>query len=146
MPSVKVIIVNYNAGEALLACVESVLGFTGQLAVVVADNASQDGSMAALEARFGNEPRLNIVLNQENLGFARAVNCIARKASEDYLLILNTDCVLDPGAMDTLLRVMEHDPRAALAGPWVTDSDGTVQSGTWRRLPNPWLSFLLSQR
>ena len=65
--------------------------------------------MAALEARFGNEPRLNIVFNGDNLGFARAVNRIARKAHEDYLLILNPDCVLHPNAMDALIGVLEHD-------------------------------------
>ena len=142
MPSIRVIIVNYNAGEALLACVESVLAYSGKLVVVVADNASQDGSMAALEARFGNEPRLNIVFNRANLGFASAVNRVARKAFEDYLLILNPDCVLEPGALEALLNALELDSKAALSAPWITDSNGTVQSGTWRRLPNPWLSLM----
>jgi GT2 family glycosyltransferase len=142
MPSVRVIIVNFNAGEALITCVDAVLDYSGSLQVVVADNASEDGSMAALEAHFGAEPRLATRYNSENLGFASAVNRIALAADEDYVLVLNPDCVLGSGALGCLVEALEQDKQAGLAGPWITDTQGNVQSGTWRRLPNPWQSLM----
>jgi len=66
---------------------------------------------------------------------------MARLADEDYLLVLNPDCILKEGALPALIEALDHDADAALAGPWVTDSHGNVQSGTWRRLPNPWMSL-----
>jgi len=142
MPSVRAIIVNYNAGDALISCVESLLGFAGSLKIVVADNLSQDGSMAALQERFGQDQRLELRFNEENIGFGRAVNRVARNAGEDYVLILNPDCILETDALDRLVEALEEDDRAALAAPWIINSEGHVQSGTWRRLPDPWNSFM----
>jgi len=140
--SLRVIIVNFNAGESLLACVKALLERPGAFTVAVADNASNDGSIAALEAAFGGDPRLEIQRNAENLGFARAVNQMAREAREQYLLVLNPDCMLRRGALEALIEALEQDPDAAIAGPWVTDSSGKVQSGTWRRFPDPWRSLM----
>lgn len=142
MPSLRVIIVNFNAGETLLACVEAVLAYPGQVSVTVVDNASLDGSVAALRERFGDQPRLEVHCNEENLGFARAVNQVARRADETYVLVLNPDCVLRPGAIDALVDALELDPGAGVAGPWVTDPSGRVQKGTWRRFPDPRRSLM----
>ena len=137
MPSLRVIIVNFNAGEALLDCLEALLGQTGNMAVAVVDNASEDGSMESVRVRFGKDPRLELHGNPTNLGFARAVNQLARPATEDYLLVLNPDCVLQPAALPALVESLDRQPSAAVSGPWVTDQQGSVQSGTWRRLPDP---------
>ncbi len=137
MPSLRVIIVNYNAGEALISCVESALNYAGSLKIVVADNCSHDKSMAMLERKYGHDERLELIRNDENLGFGRAVNRIAGTATEEYLLILNPDCVLAEDALVHLVSALENDEAAGLAAPWVTDPNGKVQSGTWRRLPDP---------
>lgn len=146
MPGTRVIIVNYNAGESLLACVESALASPAAASVVVADNASEDGSIAALQSIFGGDPRLAIRRNAENLGFARAVNRAAHDAAEPYLLILNPDCVLRPGATEALIDALEKDSVAAVAGPWVTDASGRMQKGTWRRFPDPWRALMTFTR
>lgn len=138
----RIIIVNYNAGESLLACVEAALANPGTFAVAVADNASTDGSIAALETSFGGDSRLEVHRSDENLGFAQAVNRMARGATERYLLVLNPDCMLCEGALETLIEALDRDPGAAVAGPWVTDSSGRVQKGTWRRFPDPWRSLM----
>jgi GT2 family glycosyltransferase len=140
--TLKVIIVNFNAGEALCACVESVLVSPVPLSVVVADNASQDGSMPALRERFGEDGRLELVFNPVNLGYSSAVNRLAREAREATLLFLNPDCIVEPGAIELLATALEHDAQAGIAGPWVTDSSGRVQKGTWRRFPDPWRSLM----
>ncbi|MDX1555988.1 MAG: glycosyltransferase family 2 protein [Xanthomonadales bacterium] len=142
MATVKVIIVNYNAGKHLAHCVGSVLSATLPLTVVVADNASSDDSIAALANRFGLDSRLQILRNEHNLGFARAVNRVAREAREDYLLVLNPDCVLKADTIEQLVHALEVHPQAGVAGPWVTDESGSMQSGTWRRFPDPWRSLM----
>lgn len=142
MTDVKVIIVNYNAGRFLLECVERVLASGSSLCVVVADNASSDGSAKALAERFRNDERLQVHVNRENLGFARAVNRVARDASEKYLLILNPDCMVGPETIARLVEALEADSGAAAAGPWVTNEGGGMQQGTWRRFPDPWRSLL----
>ena len=141
MSSVRTIIVNFNAGKALSDCVEAILNHSSEVSVVVSDNASTDESMAFLESRFGDHDRLQMRYNRENLGYGRAINQMAREASEDYLLVINPDCILGDGALKALVDALNEDPGAALAGPWVTDSDGNVQSGTWRRLPDLWISL-----
>jgi GT2 family glycosyltransferase len=136
VPTLRVIVINYNAGEGLRASVEAVLSEPGSFTLVVADNASNDDSLNGLEDVSARDPRLVLRRNPENIGFARAVNREARQASEDYLLILNPDCILQAGAIQALIDALEADPKAALAGPWVTDHTGAVQKGTWRHLPN----------
>lgn len=140
--SVSAVIVNYNAGPALLASIGALLDYPGQLAVCVVDNQSTDDSLAQLQQAFGADPRLTIIRNQENAGFARGVNQVALQSAADYVLVLNPDCVLEPGALEQLVGALQADAQAAVAGPWVCDSDGTVQSGTWRRFPDPWSSLM----
>lgn len=142
MPPVRVIIVNYNAGGALLESIGSALACPAALAVVVVDNASEDGSLSALDERFGADPRLEVHRNAENLGFARAVNQVAHHSRDPYLLVLNPDCILQEGCLEALVIALEKDPTAAMAGPWVTDGAGRVQRGSWRRLPDPRHAFM----
>jgi len=142
MPSLRVIIVNFNTGEALLACMEAALAYPEDLVVAVVDNASEDHSMELVQSRFGNDRRVELHSNPTNPGFARAVNQMARSATEDYLLVLNPDCVLQSGALAALVESLERHRSAAIAGPWVTDQRGRLQSGTWRRLPDPWHALM----
>jgi GT2 family glycosyltransferase len=142
MPSLRVIVVNFNAGASLVNCIEAVLQYPDDLLVTVVDNASSDGSAQEVASRFGNDPRVELVVNSENLGYARAANRIARQVTGDYVLILNPDCFLQPGALTSLVDALERDQKAGVAGPWVTDRNGKVQSGTWRRFPDPWRALM----
>lgn len=148
-PLVDVVVVNYNAGDALLRCLRSVLEQADPLHVTVVDNASSDGSMDALHERYGSDPRLTLVLNPDNPGFARAVNRILERpppgrSGKDapYLLILNPDCELDPGALRLLREALDSDPQAGLAAPLVVDAHGTPQRASLRRFPDPWRALM----
>ena len=136
--SCRVIIINFNAGEALLRCVASVLATREPLSIVVADNQSSDGSCEVLRSRFGSAPRLSILENPVNLGFGPAVNVCARTSTEPYLLILNPDCELFPDTLVQLRDALERDASAALAAPGIVDDKGRVMRGTLRKLPTPW--------
>ena len=140
-----VVIVNFNAGEALSRCVESVLSQHETTRILLADNASTDRSAETVQAQYGQLDTVEVHLNGENLGFARAVNRAAASAhieSADWLLILNPDCELFPGALAALREALERNPSHGLAGPMVVDRHGEPLRGTYRRFPDPWRSLL----
>lgn len=140
--SVSVIIVNFNAGSLLLDCVRRVLASTISVEVLIADNASYDRSIDLLKTYFKNGPRLKIVLNQENLGFAAANNKALAFAKGEYLLFLNPDCVIRPDTIERLVIAMEANPQAAMGGCLIRNADGTEQAGCRRNTPTPWRSFV----
>lgn len=127
MPRATVIIVNWNTRELLVRCLESVASTTGDLDLetIVVDNGSTDGSPEMLRARF---PQVRLLANRENVGFGRAVNQAAAATDSPYLLLLNSDARLLPGALQSLLRVAESRPRAGVVGARICNPDGTVQA------------------
>ena len=72
-PRIAVIVVNYNAGRFLLDCARSVLHSHAAVQLIVVDNASRDDSLAQLREGAGDDPRLRIIVNPRNLGFAAGV-------------------------------------------------------------------------
>lgn len=143
--SLAVIIVNFNAGDALARCVESVLSQKLAAKLILVDNLSTDGSAQTVENLFGRVAELDVVHNFENRGFARAVNQAAAMeacSNAEYLLILNPDCEFQPGALRRLLEALAEDPQAGLAGPLVVDRHGQPMRGNFRRFPDPWRGFL----
>lgn len=140
--STRVIIVNFNAGDAVIRSVGTVLASREALHLTVADNASTDGSCERLRSLYGGNPRFSLLENGQNLGFARAVNALAEGVQDPYLLILNPDCELWPGSLTELRKALEADPQAGLAAPLVTGHGGQVLRGTLRTFPDPWRAFM----
>ncbi|NGZ94814.1 MAG: dTDP-Rha--alpha-D-GlcNAc-pyrophosphate polyprenol alpha-3-L-rhamnosyltransferase [Nitrospira sp. WS110] len=138
--TVSLIIVNYNSGNFLLACVSSALSQVDE--VVVVDNASRDHSLLQLEAAFPSEPKLLVVHNRKNLGFAAGCNIGSKEATGRYLLFLNPDCVLEPGSVKQLLATLEWHPDVGMVGGLLMNPDGTEQPGGRRAIPTPWRSFV----
>ena len=102
-----IVIVNWNAGEQLTRCLESIAQFGGQnvAKVVVVDNASSDGSADELH-RFGLP--IHVIRNSANLGFALACNQGAALCDGKYLLFLNPDTMLFESSIDTPVDFMEE--------------------------------------
>ncbi len=123
----SIIIVNWNTKEFLLPCVRSVLdseqGISSELIVV--DNGSRDGSGDEVKRTF---PFVHLVENGENLGFAKAVNQGLRKASGKYVLLLNPDTRVKPGAIKQLLSFMDSHLETGVAGAQLLNSDGSRQN------------------
>jgi GT2 family glycosyltransferase len=139
-PQVSVVVVNYNAGHLLAECVHAALPQTGEILVV--DNASLDSSIKDCAALFADEPRLKIIRNESNLGFAAACNIGYSRASHDFVLFLNPDCRLDDGTVCGLLQVLQTDTAAGMVGGLLLNPDGTEQGGGRRAVPTPWRSFV----
>jgi GT2 family glycosyltransferase len=144
LPDIDVVVVNYNAGDALTRCIQSVLDQPVPVRITVVDNASSDGSIEQLQGGVDQPERLRVEINNENLGFARAVNAASRQLADGpgYLLILNPDCEMRPGSLQALCTALDNDPLAALAGPVVEDAEGRLMRGTLRRFPDAWSSLL----
>ena len=141
-PSIRVIIVNFNAGETIVPCINSVLTGGEPVRLTLFDNASSDGSMKLVDSAFSGQQEVELIQNNENIGFSSAINAVAKTAREKYLLLLTPDCELFPGALGHLKRALDANAGAGLAGPLVVDRLGAVQKGSLRRFPNPWNSFL----
>lgn len=118
-------IVNWNTGRFLGCCLDSISGQPSDLAceMVVVDNASSDGSTAAISAF----PKVRLILNQENLGFARASNQALQEAHGRYFLLLNPDTEVRPGALEAMVTFMDEHPDAGALGCQLLNPNGTIQ-------------------
>jgi N-acetylglucosaminyl-diphospho-decaprenol L-rhamnosyltransferase len=118
-----IIIVSFNTKSELEACLASIAAAPPALPheVVVVDNASSDGTLAAIAQRW---PGIRLIEAGRNVGFAAANNLGIKAASGEFVLLLNSDTIVPPGAIDTLLRELSSDAGAVAAGPRLVDADG----------------------
>jgi N-acetylglucosaminyl-diphospho-decaprenol L-rhamnosyltransferase len=121
-----VIIVNYNGGAMLEDCVRSaILEGVPAPQIVVVDNGSRDGSIENLKRAIES---LTFVQNNCNAGFARAVNQGIMQASAEFILLLNNDAQLEPGALPAFAQAFDSLPNLAIAGGQLRYPDGRLQS------------------
>ena len=136
-PVLDVVLVNWNSGGDLRACLATLAaaaaGAPGLVArVVVVDNASTDGSLDGLPPGLP----LEVVRNDANEGFARACNQGAARGAAPYVLFLNVDACATAPALRAPVAWLEAHPSDAVAGVQLTDAAGRV-SATCGRLPRP---------
>jgi GT2 family glycosyltransferase len=127
VPTVSVVVVSYNAHEALRSCLNAVVA-TGH-EIVVIDNASFDGSADMVRAEF---PAAQLVAMDKNMGFGAAVNAGLRRTDSRYVLVLNGDAWPLAGALDRLLACGERASQTALLGPRLIDADGRPERSAIR--------------
>lgn len=119
----SVVIVSFNSATTLRACLGSLRGQRTDMEVIVVDNASTDDSLAA--AREFAEA---VVLAQrDNVGYAAANNAGIRAATGEFVLLLNPDCEVRPGALQALLDFADSHPDAGAIGAKLLNPDGTLQ-------------------
>ncbi len=125
-PTLSILIVNWNTPELLAQCLESVV--ESGAAIIVVDNASTDGSAAMLRARF---PAVQLIESDKNLGFAGGNNLALRHLQAngrgDFILLLNPDTVVRPGALQALTQFMAAHPQCGAAGARLLNADGSLQ-------------------
>ncbi|MCA9951891.1 MAG: glycosyltransferase family 2 protein [Anaerolineales bacterium] len=146
IPLLSVVIVNWNTQAWLAQCLRSLpshntaeevtvwdtenngryTNTTHPLTfeVFVVDNASTDGSREMIKTDF---PWVKLIANRENVGFARANNQAIRQSRGQYVLLLNSDTELHPGALQELVRFMAQNPRAGAVGGYLLNSDASLQ-------------------
>ena len=141
----SIIIVNWNAGEFLTRCVDSIVnsGIQTPYDIIIIDNASTDNSLALLESRnrLPQGAKLQIVRNQENVGFGRANNQAFKLTNAPFLFCLNPDTEIKPGAIDTLIKAIQEDSRIGGCGPRLLNPDGSTQTSVYFNPPTAWHTF-----
>ncbi len=139
-PLLSVVIVNYNGGELLRRTLESLFETTAGLALetFVVDNGSTDDSLATVQREF---PAVQVIENGANLGFAKANNRALRRAHGRYLLLLNPDVELRPGAIQTALDYMEAHADVGILGPRVLLPNGELDKPCRRSFKTPAIYF-----
>jgi N-acetylglucosaminyl-diphospho-decaprenol L-rhamnosyltransferase len=134
MTDISVVIVSYESRALLARCLAALEADADRRAsteVIVVDQASSDGTAAFVT---GEHPGVRLVALGENVGFGAGNNRGAELAQGRWLLLLNSDAFVRPGALDELLRFAEARPGIGAAGPRLLWPDGRLQRSC-RRFP-----------
>ena len=121
---VSVVIVNYRTPNLSVAAAASALK-AGAVDVVIVDNGSGDGSIEAFRAI--TDPRVRVLESGRNAGFGSGANLGAHAAGGEVLVFLNSDAALRPGALATMVGVLEGVEGRAVVGPRLVGEDGLIQ-------------------
>ena len=136
------VIVHYRTLATLPACLRAIAISSASLETetVVVDNHSGDGVGEVLARDF---PHVRLLSNPGNFGYARAVNRGIAETSGEFVLVMNPDCTLDTGAVETLIGHLRAHPRAAIVGPRIVNPDGSLEYSA-RAFPDH-LAFLFNR-
>ncbi|MBU0580817.1 MAG: glycosyltransferase family 2 protein [Candidatus Margulisbacteria bacterium] len=145
MVELSIIIVNWNVKDLLEKCLDSIAVNPPQCnyEVFVVDNASADGSVNMIQKKFSD---VKLIASDKNLGFAGGNNLALKKAQGQYLLLLNPDTEVLPGALQTYLDFFKDHPKAGAMGVKLVNFDLSLQPScksfpSWRTLF--WSTFFL---
>ena len=150
MAHVSVVILNFNTRDLLREALRSVVASQDahQVAVYVVDNASSDGSATMVTTEF---PQAHLIHAPYNGGFAYGNNLALRTILDQpeepeggdprFIMLLNPDAALEPGALDELVDYALDHPRVGAVGPRVVLPDGSLDLACRRSFPTPEISF-----
>jgi len=146
-PDLSIIIVSFNTEALTLSAIESVYkdGSRLEKQIIVVDNDSKDGSLKSLRGLEQSHKDFVLIENKKNLGFAKANNQGIKKAKGKYILLLNSDTIVRPGALGKMVEFVRNAPDAAVIGARLLNSDGSVQPScfhfptVWRAIAEYWL-------
>ncbi|MCS7039345.1 MAG: glycosyltransferase family 2 protein, partial [Anaerolineae bacterium] len=132
-PVVSILIVSWNVRDYLLRCLASLAAGADGLSyeVIVVDNASRDGTVAAVQAQF---PAVRVMANATNRGFTAGNNQALAVARGAFFFLLNPDTEVQPDAIAELHRFLVAHPDVGIVGPRLLYPDGSLQSSR-RRFP-----------
>lgn len=131
----SITICSWNAKEDLQVCLQSLEAVRDEVAfeVIVVENNSEDGSGPMVATEF---PWVTLLQKYENLGFCRGHNLAVESIQGRHWFCLNSDTIVHPGALRTLVETLDQDPKIAIVGPKLLNPDGSLQFSV-RRFPNP---------
>lgn len=132
----SVVIVNYNTKKLTIDCIQSVLKskLNFQYDIFVVDNASSDGSVEQIKSEF---PNVHVISNKENVGFSKANNQAIKACSSRYVLLLNSDTIVNENTLDEMIRYMDEETNVGAVGCEVNLPDGTLDKACHRGFPTP---------
>ena len=135
---ISVIIVSYNVREILDACLQSLQhaaeNFDGTVEIIVFDNASRDATVSLLRPRW---PGVVWIASDRNLGFGTGCNRGAVVATQELLLFLNPDTLVNTDTLRVMRDFFLANPAAGVAGCKIVNRDGSLQAASKRSFPSP---------
>ena len=136
----SIIIPSYNTRDLLEQALRTVMDAATDLEVevLVVDNASRDGSADMVASTF---PQVELIRNEENVGFAAANNQALKRVKGRNVLLLNSDTIVRPDTLRCLVEFMDAHPQAGAIGCKILNPDGTLQLSCRRGLPTPMAAF-----
>ncbi|MFP4497413.1 MAG: glycosyltransferase family 2 protein [Vulcanimicrobiota bacterium] len=122
----SIVMVNWNGKDITRDCLNSIYKYEYpfEFELFLVDNASTDGSVEILKKEF---PKVNFLVNKENLGFTRANNVAFSQCTGKYIFLLNNDTIVEEGTLEKLVTFMDEHPEVGACGPRVLNADGTLQ-------------------
>lgn len=139
-PELSIIILNYNTRELTLNCLASLakLNKEADFEIILCDNGSTDGSVEAIKNRF---PKVTIVENNANLGFAKGNNAARKVAKGKYILFLNTDTIVYKNVLRKTIDYLEEHKDVGAVSCKLVLFDGSLDKDVRRSFPTPWVSL-----
>jgi len=130
----SIIILKYKQQKAFQLCLENLIKAKINLdyEIIIIDNNSQDGSLEYLKEIKRDHSKIEIILNDKNSGYAKANNQAVKQAKGDYILILNPDVIVSPGAIEEMLAFLKKNYDIGLIGPQLLNQDKTIQFSCYR--------------
>ncbi|HRN96364.1 MAG TPA: glycosyltransferase family 2 protein [Candidatus Levybacteria bacterium] len=140
-PDLSIIVVSYNTADITVAAVESVLTTVKDHSyeVIVVDNASHDDSVKKLQSI--KSEKVQVIANNDNVGFAKGNNIGVKKSSGRYVLFLNSDTVVHEKTLDYMIKYMGQHEKVGAASCKLNTPDGGIDYASHRGFPTPWNSF-----
>jgi GT2 family glycosyltransferase len=135
-PTLDIVVVSFNGRALLSRCLDSLLAdpMSPSPRIIVADNASMDGSPGMLRSEY---PSVGLIEMGGNLGFARAVNAALRQTTAEYVLLLNPDTIVSPGTLSACVDTMQRRRHIGMLSCKLVRPDGTLDHACKRALPTP---------
>ena len=142
MVDISIIIINWNTKDLLLNCLKSIKDREAkyEMEIIVVDNASTDGSPEAVKSQF---PNVKLIVNNNNLGFAKGNNIGIEASSGRYVYLANSDIVIKEGCIEGMLRYMDTHTSIGILGPRLLNPDLTLQPSC-KKFPTLWNNFCLA--
>ncbi|MCU6797652.1 glycosyltransferase family 2 protein [Paenibacillus sp. WQ 127069] len=136
----SIIILNYNTCELTLNAIQSVYDSQTSFCyeIIVVDNHSSDASVVEIKRRY---PNVRLVENPSNDGFSKGNNIGIKLATGRYILLLNSDTIIDSDSLQTMIAFMDQNLSIGAAGCKIVLPDGSLDKACKRGFPTPLASF-----
>lgn len=124
-----IIIVNYKTKDLTIQCIESIKNTIDvNYKVFLIDNASKDGSVEVFKKKYKTDKNITIIALDKNKGFAGGNNEGLKKSTAEFILLLNSDCVVHSGAVEGMLEMMSKDNKVGISTCKLQNTDGSLQA------------------
>jgi GT2 family glycosyltransferase len=136
--TVAVSIVTWNSAGEISECLSSLKDLPSNWEIWVIDNQSTDNTPEIVKSEF---PHVNLIINDDNVGFAAANNQVILQTKTDYVLLLNPDTISEVAELEKLFAIAEQNDKIGIIGGKLEDEAGNVQV-ICEHFPYPWLNFV----